>query len=226
MKTFYFDRDKALSLLWAMKAEIQEDADSDARAKIITLKDNVMELQSQVQTRVAFEHIADAFLKMARDKSQREMLCKLLDDMRNQETDDRITALQEQIKTLDKDDVAPLASLFTRQAWKPFETLPSTSYSFLAGMNLEDRYANMTKLLETLREDAQTVRAQGKNAQNSILVKVFEDHKKIIKQFPSRDIYDNFFAPLLDVTAHGAYNSFADMLSKKFPFLQGYPNKG
>lgn len=103
-----------------------------------------------------------------------------------------------------------------------FDSYPREMFTFLSGTTQAERIALLKEIVAEIEDEVSKVKRRGMKPDNSTLMSVISDYyenRQIISMF-SYDVYKEFFAPIVNLTAKGSYYNFKDMMEDRYPRLK------
>lgn len=235
MITFSYDNDRTLSMLWALRAKIQEEVTpgkpltegDDVARNLGYMMKAVTDMEKKQAKSVSFDVIASAFYDvLSKHPTDKDLCFKLLDAMRTPETNRRIDELKQRITEEDKQEELP--DLFTAPLsfMDKVNEVPIDDLNFLNCNTLEAKKKEMVAIMEDIQDEVRKMQANGrKQIGNDPIIAVFKEHASRMKSFPSLTIYLQLIAPLVGVSTKPPYYNLAQRMKKESAFrrLEGYP---
>ena len=228
-KIFNYEEHETRATLWALQEESYPviDKDDDGGSSLLSahasgLISLIRRQNEELADRIPYYDIEIAFTRFAAEnKDKRDMLVELLELMQDGKYDSRLYALQRKLQenTLALNE---LPSAMPPIALCEFESCPSQMFDFVAGQSIEDKKLILKGILEELREEVGKVVKRKEKPGNDTLISVlkpcYANHELIL--IPSRNVYKEFFAPIINLTANGSYDNFKTKIIGKFPQLK------
>lgn len=228
-KIFNYEENETRAALWALQEEsnpIINQADEEGAwllcAHASGLISRIRRQNEELADRISYSDIEIAFARYAAEnEDKKDVLVKLLELMQDGKYDSRLYAIQRHLQE-NSSIFSDLPTAMPSIALREFDNYPSQMFDFVAGMDINTRKQKLKEIRDDLKDEvAKVIKGNGKPG-NDTLVAVLKNYytNHDLNLVPSRKVYTEIFAPIINLTAKGSFDNFRMKIKEKFPRLE------